>query len=346
MPLRRREIAYAPSPSYIAIGAQARNMLLFLQNSAAGNRDAYELRKLLETRTQAMGLPALFINRTPGEPVRRLTLRAGEAIAGEVLEGRDVTLVAVGGDGTVNLAARLALGHGRSLGIIPAGTYNFTARNHGIPEDPDAALELLVNGTAHAVQTGLINERLFLVNAGVGLYAKLQQEREGFKRLLGRHRVVATIAAIATVLRPHRNLQMRIVSDDRIIDTQAATFIVSNNRLQLELIGVRDVLAIGAGQLYGGLLRPIGRFAMLQMMLRGSRGTVLDTPELDTLLLQSLRVFLPASRQRSASVSIDGERSRLPLPLQFQVNPATLMLIKPDTTMAPADAAAVPEATT
>lgn len=258
-----------------------------------------------------------------------------------MLAGKDVTLVAVGGDGTVNMAAALALSHERPLGIIPAGTYNFNARNHGIPEDPDAALELLRTGTPRPVQTGLINQRLFMVNASVGLYAKLQQEREGFKRLLGRRRVVATIAAIATVLRAYRTLHLRIVSDARNIDAKAATFIVSNNRLQLELIGVRDAVGIGAGQLYGGLLRPIGRLAMLRMMVRGSRGTVLETPELDTLLLQSLKVYLPNTRQRSVIVSIDGERSRLPLPLDFRVNPAALMLIKPDSVMAPADAAVI-----
>jgi diacylglycerol kinase family enzyme len=52
--------------------------------------------------------------------------------------------VAVGGDGTVNEVLNGMEGTKVGLGIIPAGTANDFARQVGIPDDPSAAMDIVL----------------------------------------------------------------------------------------------------------------------------------------------------------------------------------------------------------
>lgn len=60
------------------------------------------------------------------------------------------------------------------------------------------------------VQVGLINERVFLVNASLGLYPEMLQDREAYKARFGRSRFVAFGSALITMLGRHRDLRLRI----------------------------------------------------------------------------------------------------------------------------------------
>ena len=57
--------------------------------------------------------------------------------AREAIEAGADTIVACGGDGTVNEVVNGIEGTEVALGIIPAGTANDFARQVGIPDDPE-----------------------------------------------------------------------------------------------------------------------------------------------------------------------------------------------------------------
>lgn len=99
-----------------------------------------------------------------------LTERAGHAIElarSEAEKNTDV-VVAVGGDGTLNEIARGLGGTKTALGIIPLGSGNGLARHLKISLNPTKALQQLLNGKTISMDAGLLNEHLFLSNAGVG----------------------------------------------------------------------------------------------------------------------------------------------------------------------------------
>jgi diacylglycerol kinase family enzyme len=93
-------------------------------------------------------------------------------------------VVVAGGDGTINAVAQVVLNSGLSFGVLPQGTFNYFSRAHGIPTDTATATRLLLDATVRLVQMGLINDRVFLVNA-IGLYPQLLEERIGTLALLG-----------------------------------------------------------------------------------------------------------------------------------------------------------------
>ncbi len=59
------------------------------------------------------------------------------------------------------------------MGVIPYGTFYYSARTHGIPTDPAAAMQHLLDADPTPMQVAAINDQFFLVNASLGVYPEL-----------------------------------------------------------------------------------------------------------------------------------------------------------------------------
>ncbi len=95
------------------------------------------------------------------------------------------TIVAVGGDGTVNEVAKGLLKTNCALGIVPKGSGNGLARACSIPLNLKEALNIIANGKNKTIDIGQVNENIFLSNTGVGLDAAValackKQNKRGF----------------------------------------------------------------------------------------------------------------------------------------------------------------------
>ena len=189
-------------------------------------------------------------------------------------------------------------------------------------------MQVLLHETAQPVQVGLVNERVFLVNASLGLYPKLLEDREAWKKKLGRSRLVATGAGLATLLRGYRNLRLRIGLHGETHELRTPTLFVGNNALQMEQFGFPEAQAIDAGELAGITLRPVGRLAMLGLLLRGAFGRLGEADQVVNFSFRQLTVRRGFG-QRRVKVATDGEITRMNLPLVFAVSPEPLWLIRP-----------------
>lgn len=240
-------------------------------------------------------------------------------------------VVAAGGDGTLNAVAAAVLPSGCKFGVLPLGTFNYFSRTHGIPTELADALQLLLQGSAQPVQVGLVNERVFLVNASLGLYPTLLEEREQLKNRWGRHRLVALGAGLMTLLRGHRNLHLRVTAAGVTREVHTPTLFVGNNALQMEQMGLPQAHAIDAGQLAAVALRPVGRWSMLGLVARAAAGDLGRARQVVDFAFHELGV--DASRRfgaRRLKVATDGEVGWMALPLVFRVAPRPLLLIRPD----------------
>jgi len=77
-------------------------------------------------------------------------------------------VVAVGGDGTVNMAAQGILLSETALAVLPTGSGNGYARNVGIPLRLEKALALLKEPYSLQIDVGSVDDRIFLVSCGIG----------------------------------------------------------------------------------------------------------------------------------------------------------------------------------
>jgi diacylglycerol kinase family enzyme len=295
-------------------------------NAGSGRRDAEAAREAIEGVLSGAGrrFRIQAVERT--EPLRPHVEHAvAEACAGGGV------VVAAGGDGTINAVAQAALGRDCPLGVLPQGTFNYFSRVHGIPSDTAEATRLLLTARPQPVQVGLVNGRVFLVNASLGLYPQLLEDREAWKQQFGRTRLVALGAGLATLLREHRQLQLVIELPGTVRRIRTPTLFVGNNRLQLEQIGIEQARALENGRLAAITLRPVGTLEMLGLLVRGALGRLGDADQVRSMGFEhmSVRPALPYGRRR-VKLATDGEVLWMRTPLDFRVAPQPLWLLKPD----------------
>lgn len=307
-----------------APGPAARPPLHIVINAGSGEHDARQTQAALAEVFHAAGHPTEFVRLGSAQALAEACERAAAlASAGGGI------LVAAGGDGTINMAAAAALRHGCALGVIPQGTFNYLARDHGIPLEAEAAARALVRARPQPVQVGLVNDRLFLVNASLGLYPQVLQDREAFKARFGRRRWVALLSGLATVLRWHRRVRLDIELEGVRTVLATTTLFVGNNRLQVEQVGLEEEVAqrTGRGRLAGIVTRPVGAWALLWLALRGALGRLGDADQVHTFSFHELHVRVPGARR--VKVATDGEVLVLAPPLRFAAAAQRLLLMVP-----------------
>jgi len=301
--------------------------LLFVINAASGANDAAAKGRIIEAALQAAGRRGELHFCRPTELADVAKGAAARAL------GTRTAVVAVGGDGTLNAVAQAAHGVGCAMGVVPQGTFNYFARTHGIPSDPGEAVRLLMSAVPAPVQVAAINDRVFLVNASLGLYPELLQDREAYKARFGRSRWVAFVAACATLLRAQRQLRLHIEMGDSARDVRTLTLFIGNNRLQLQQFGAEpeDTLAgtPGHGSMAALMLRPIGAWSMLGLLLHGAMGRLGEAAGVESFEFQHL-VVRPtlAPGRKDVTVAFDGEVSRMRSPVDIRVLQRPLYLLQ------------------
>ncbi|UUX96875.1 diacylglycerol kinase family protein [Aquabacterium sp. J223] len=294
-------------------------------NAASGHGDTDEriaaLREVMGTQGRAH---ELLMVRRPAE----LRRTAQAAVQAALRSGGAV--VAAGGDGTINTVAQAVLEGGGVLGVLPQGTFNFFGRAHGIPTEPRPATEQLAAARPQPLQVGLLNGRLFLVNASLGLYPRLLEDREAFKAQYGRRRAVALLAGLVTLMREHGDWELELQAEGeapRMV--RSSTLFVGNNRLQLERVGLDEAPALDEGRLVALRLRPVGSAELLGLLWRGAIGQLGDAPSVDSFAFRRLVVRRIGRRAATVKVALDGEIERMRLPLTFSAAPAALPVLLP-----------------
>ncbi|WP_248322512.1 diacylglycerol kinase family protein [Caballeronia sp. Sq4a] len=308
-----------------------------VMNAGSGRRQADETRAALAREFGAAG--RRFDLRVVDKPPR---LAAAAREAAEHARAQRGVLVGAGGDGTLCTVAEAALKADVPFGVLPRGTFNYFSRDHGIPADLDASTKLLLDARAYPVQVGYVNDRMFIVNASLGLYPKLLEDREAYKRQFGRSRLVALWSALFTLLRRHRHLRLHIEHEGRTREVRSSTLFVGNNRLQLEQIGMAEARAVEQGLLVAIAPRPIGRLAHLLLSLRGAAGRLADSDHVESFTFDRITVTRPSRGMRSTGrrrvkAATDGEIAWLDMPLEFRVSERPLLLLKPEPDVAEAN---------
>jgi diacylglycerol kinase family enzyme len=202
-----------------------------------------------------------------------------------------------GGDGSLAAVAEVALEQNAAFVCIPFGTRNHFARDLGLDRDDPLGALRAFGGIERRIDVGRADERLFLNNVSLGLYARLVHRREEHRR---RREAFARVRAWAIVL-THRD-PLGITIDGEPVESRLV--LVANNAYVLELpsIGERERLDEGKLHLYVPGNEPPERVA---------EGFVVDA----------------AAHRLEAAV--DGEPDVLQTPVEFRIEPGALRLLVP-----------------
>lgn len=133
----------------------------FIANARIGEKKLQELRTSIQQYF------------TEHEAIIHVTQFGGHArvLAQDAVAQNIKTIIAVGGDGTVNEVMQELVHTNSVLGIVPTGSGNGLARHCSIPLKINEAVKLIASGKVLKIDIGKANAIYFISNAGVGFDA-------------------------------------------------------------------------------------------------------------------------------------------------------------------------------
>ena len=228
-----------------------------------------------------------------------------------------------GGDGSQALVATVAMEHDIALVCIPAGTRNHFALDLGLDrDDVVGALDAFTDGVERRIDLASLNERIFVNNASLGVYAQVVQSDAYRDAKLGTwKRMLPEMLGVGAA-----DIDLQFDAPHAKDWANASLVIVSNNPYQLRRFR-------GAGT------RPhldTGRLGVFVTRMRGSHsvaelvtlGTIGQHRRLGGVLQWSPLEFEIRSSSPIA-VGLDGEALVLEPPLRFVSLPGALRVRLP-----------------
>jgi diacylglycerol kinase family enzyme len=246
-------------------------------------------------------------------------------LARAAVRGPYKTIVAAGGDGTVNSVAAEIVDSGKTFAVLPLGTLNHFARDLRIPFELEAAARTISDGHTIEVDVAEVNDRIFLNNSSLGLYPIIVREREKRQRL-GAGKWPAFVWATIQALRRYPFLDVRLRVDGEMLDRTTPFVFIGNNEYVMDLfnIGVRERLDRGVLSIY--LTHRTSRLRLIGLALRAVLGRLRD--DKDFLALRSNEVKIHTAHKR-LRVAFDGEITVMAPPLNYRVRSRALRVIVP-----------------
>jgi diacylglycerol kinase family enzyme len=298
-----------------------RGVLIINPQSGGGKAERFNLTEEARKR----GVEPLLLER--GDDLRELATQA-------IADGADVIGMA-GGDGSQALVATVAMQHDVAHVCVPAGTLNHFALDLGLDrDDVVGALDAFTEGIERRIDLASVNDRIFVNNASLGIYAGVVQSNAYRDAKLRTWRRM-----LPDMFGPGpASIDLQFEGPDSRDWADAALVLVSNNPYQLTRFA-------GAGT------RPrldTGELGILAAGIRGAR----DIAKLVTLATLGQSRRFRGLREWSSpefevgsgatlAIGLDGEALLLAPPLRFVSLPGALRVRLPRqaTGVSPAGAA-------
>jgi diacylglycerol kinase family enzyme len=291
-------------------------------NDSSGSGDCAAAAKQVEEIFAAAGREARITVAQGGDALRLAAEQAVES-------GCD-TLLAGGGDGTINTVASVLIGRDIPLGVLPLGTLNHFAKDLGIPLELDQAAAVVLEGVVCRVDVGEVNGRVFLNNSSLGVYPAIVRLRERYQAG-GFGKWIAALWASLTVLRRNPFMGVRIIAEGETIVRRTPFVFVGNNEYRMVGLhaGSRDSVAGGRLAVY--VLDAERRVGLIRLAWQVVRKGVEEVKELALLTVEQATI---ETRRRRLQVALDGEVVPMESPLEYRIRPLALRVHVPPATSA------------
>ena len=293
----------------VPVGAAGSAVLIINLKSGGGKAERFDLAAEAGRR----GIEPIILQ--PGDDLLEL---AESAIA----RGAKVVGMA-GGDGSQALVATVAARHDIPHVCIPAGTRNHFALDLGLDrDDVVGALDAFTDGLERRIDLARVNDRVFVNNASLGVYAKVVQS-EAYRDA----KLQTWTGMLPDLLGPDAQpIDLEFTRPDGSLCDDAPLVLVSNNPYQVTSMagaGTRKRIDTGLLGVVGARVRSaadVSKLVALELV-----GQVGSFPG---LLAWSTEEFEVRS-SGPVEVGLDGEALVLDPPLRFTSLPAALRVRLP-----------------
>ena len=271
---------------------------------------------------RARTLHARIASLTDGA-VLKSTSRSGEAesLARTAVKEGFETVVAAGGDGTINEVVNGLAGSDATLGLLPLGTMNVFATELGLPSgNLSRCWQIIQEEHVRRIDLPSANGKHFVQLAGVGFDAQVVQETSrAFKRSFGPLSYLISAAQIAA-RRPPR---LKIESENAV--TEEGSFVlVGNGRLYGGPFPFFKQAVIDDGLLDVLVFKRLNYIEIVRYMQNVIFSSQITSPKVEYFHTKSLRV----TSEGDVPVEIDGELIGN-CPVEFKIRRRALRVLAP-----------------
>ena len=283
-------------------------------NPVSGKRQGERIADDAEQLLRSLGHDIARIQGDDGRHAREQLTKALET-------GAD-TVVVVGGDGALHDVLPAVVGRDLTLGLLPAGTGNDTARCLDIPvKDPAAATKVLLGGHTRAVdlaQTG--PDQYVITVVASGFDSKVNERADAMTWPRGNMRYNLAIVA---ELREFQPLPFTLTLDGETIEREAMLVSVGNSPSFGGGLRICEGAVMDDGLLDVVIINPLSKAKLLRVFPKLYRGTHVTIPEFERHLVREVTLSSPGIVAYG-----DGERLG-PLPMTSTVRPGALRVLVP-----------------
>jgi diacylglycerol kinase (ATP) len=295
---------------------QPEGSVVFIVNPIAGTRQKdYILENIRQHLPKELATEIIFTE-YPGHAFD---------IATEKVRQGMTTIVAVGGDGTINEVASALVNTHCRLGIIPAGSGNGLARHLGIPLQVPEALQLIMNHRVQKIDAGKVNGKYFFCTCGTGFDASVGKK---FSRDSRRGMLSYVRATIHQYINYSPKSYILKTSGKKIrLKAFLVTFANSGQYGNNAYIAPNAV--IDDGMLDLCILRPFPRTSTISIGLRLFFKNIDQSPYLEVMRVK--KASLKRKGRKKITIHLDGEPMELPGKLKIKVVEQALHVMVPQT---------------
>jgi YegS/Rv2252/BmrU family lipid kinase len=251
---------------------------------------------------------------------RTRSLEHGVDLALRAVELGEVPVV-VSGDGLMGAVGGALAGADTPVGLIPGGRGNDLARALGIPDEPEAAVEVILAGHSRRIDVGEANGRRFLGIVSVGFDSECNRLANETHFIRGN--LVYAYSMVRTLI-GWRSARFTVVAGGERKRLEGYFVDVANNCVYGGGMYIAPEAEIDDGQFDVVAITEVGKLRFLRGLRDVLKGAHIHKEEVTTF--RASRLELDASRP--FPVYADGEHLT-DLPVSLHVLPSCLSILVP-----------------
>ncbi|WP_347551056.1 diacylglycerol kinase family protein [Pseudalkalibacillus hwajinpoensis] len=257
----------------------------------------------------------------------KYTEKEGDAIrfASAACENHFDTVVAMGGDGTINEAVNgLAKEVERpDFGFIPLGTVNDFARALGIPMQPKKALEVLSQQHTKPVDIGKINDRYFMNVLAVGAIAEAVYDVSPEQK--SKFGPLAYMIEGARALKDKAPFDLTVTYDGKVWDGEAYLMLVALTNSVGGIEKFAEQAEVNDGYFHVFILKELSLPQVFKIIPDLFSGKLQGNAQVEYFPVANLKV----ESEQKLVVNIDGDEG-VPIPFEAKVLHNELNIFVPE----------------
>lgn len=298
-------------------------MYSYIINPAAGNGKIDKIQNKLKETVKSLGIDGEFVKTTGGGDMVKLVQMA--------LDKGQNTIIAIGGDGTVNEMANVLVDRKATLGVIPTGNTNSLAKTLGINSWEEACqilaarkvekIDLAKITSVPSKTSQKIKERYFITSAEIGFesnIAKQRSEDKFFYKMLFARKIFKQIFSL--------NAQKVTieVNGSFTATTQMFTLIVSNCRFSNKTKNLNGCFTPNPRDKMLDIIivSKMPRFKMMKNLSSIMNGNYENLPETSIFSAKNVKIVT----KEPIDLSVDGELVAQ-TPVEIEIIPRQLKII-------------------